>query len=90
MSDTDMMTAEERDRQFEARRGAALAARDVLWGIEEPDAEDIVVIGEWLLTGTADLALQFNRERALNFPSTATGSPDAASWNAAVDGGWPR
>lgn len=47
----------------------------------EPSVEDLLVVAEWLLTGSARLALEFSEQRAKFYGPAAGVSPDAATWS---------
>lgn len=48
------------------RTRAAMRARDVLFGMD-PSPSDVIIVADWLLTGRAELALQFDRAVAENY-----------------------
>jgi hypothetical protein len=65
--------------------GALKAARDVLAYLDHTP-EDLIIVADWLITGRADIGLQFAEQRARHYQQHASGGgPDAARWSPPED-----
>lgn len=53
-----------------ARVSAAKLAREILTGLDH-DREDILIVADWLITGTADLAMRFTEHTSSLYRSPA-------------------
>lgn len=71
----------------EQRADAARLARDVLAYLDH-DAEDVIAVADWLLTGRCDVAVAISEQRARNYARNgqAGPSPDAMVWTPDLDG----
>jgi len=65
--------------RYEVRIEAMRSTRDLFYGSEDISAEDLVIVADWLVTGTADLAMAFAAQRASQYARTDAG-PDATTW----------
>lgn len=63
--------------RVQAFRQAAELFRDCYL---EANPDDLIMVADWLLTGSADTAIRFSDQRARNFAPRPEESPDAARW----------
>lgn len=51
----------------------------------EANADDLIAVADWLITGSADTAVRFGDQRARNYAQWGNESPDAARWTEGHD-----
>lgn len=62
-----------------ARAGAAKLAREALQHLDH-DADDVLIVADWIITGRCDVAIAMAKVRAENCARHDDLSPDAARW----------
>lgn len=60
---------------LDARFDAFTRARDLLFGVDA-SVEEMLIVADWALTGTADLALKISEQSARNYRDFRQGDID--------------